>query len=518
LSDAFSEERLMQLDERWRRDPSSRIFVQLAEEYRRGGRLVEAMGVLEQGLLAHPSYLSALVALGRCRLENGDPARAADVLEQAVALDATQMVANKLLVEAYLRTGRTDKARERLNLYRLINDRDGEIEALERRIEKTVVPSPPRPAVKTAAISQTPPAAPPAPAAPPEAELLPEPETTRKLTPTRSPEPPPESPRAGDIFDLRHPDAGPLELAPPLLRATLARPAEPFGALREPLDAQRRIARALSAGGLFPMAIPTAPPPLPAAPAPPVEAVERAALPGTGAVPEAAAVEPLQVEAPAAGTTAPPWGAAPRSAELELEARDEVVAAPFSTRSIGEEVERETIEEPFDEVYQATSATVSVPPPRAGMAPPVPFAVPEPLVEVAPEPLEVAPEPLEAEETPAAIPEVEEPEPAIPAQAAVEPAPAAEPSATLGELFLSQGHLEEAEHEFLGVIAVRPDDDAAHAGLAEIARRRFAPESAEPAAFAPARSPAPGLTRRKIETLRGYLERLRRASGGQRVS
>lgn len=127
-------DRITQLRARWQNDPSSRIFLQLAEEYRHLGRVQEALAVLEGGLKEHPGYLSALVAKGRCLLELGDPGQARGVLERVVQQDATQMVANKLLVRAYLETGEPARAGQRLDLYTLLNDSDPEIEELRRRV------------------------------------------------------------------------------------------------------------------------------------------------------------------------------------------------------------------------------------------------------------------------------------------------------------------------------------------------------------------------------------------------
>ena len=85
MSEAFSAERLAQLEERWRREPQSRVFLQVAEEYRRGGDLRRAVELLEQGLGKHPGYVSALVLLGRCRLEGGDPPAAIEgVIDEMV--------------------------------------------------------------------------------------------------------------------------------------------------------------------------------------------------------------------------------------------------------------------------------------------------------------------------------------------------------------------------------------------------------------------------------------------------
>jgi tetratricopeptide (TPR) repeat protein len=127
-------DRLTQLRARWQGDPSSRIFLQLAEEYRHLGRVQDALAVLESGLKEHPGYLSALVAKGRCLLELGNAEQARVVLERVVQQDATQMVANKLLVRTYLETSEPEQARQRLELYSLLNDSDPEIEELRRRV------------------------------------------------------------------------------------------------------------------------------------------------------------------------------------------------------------------------------------------------------------------------------------------------------------------------------------------------------------------------------------------------
>src|SRR5258708_18727353 len=115
-------DRLTQLRARWQGDPSSRVFLQLAEEYRHLGRVQDALAVLESGLTEHPRYLSALVAKGRCLLELGDAGQARGVLERLVQQDPTQMVANKLLVRAYLETGEPQRAGQRLDLYTVLND------------------------------------------------------------------------------------------------------------------------------------------------------------------------------------------------------------------------------------------------------------------------------------------------------------------------------------------------------------------------------------------------------------
>ena len=57
-------DRIEDLQRRVVKDPDSLVFGQLAEEYRRAGRLEEAVSTCRAGLVRHPGYLSARVTLG----------------------------------------------------------------------------------------------------------------------------------------------------------------------------------------------------------------------------------------------------------------------------------------------------------------------------------------------------------------------------------------------------------------------------------------------------------------------
>lgn len=461
MPDPGAEARLAQLEERWRRDPGSRIFLQLAEELRRSGRLSRAVEVLREGLVLHPHYPSALVALGRNLIENGEPKEAAEVLERALAQDPTQLVATKLAVEAHLQNGSSAEARARLDLYRLFNDRDDEITDLDRRLAELERDfrqgaEPEAPAVRAASVPVEPPSA-----AEEEAPF----DWTPALTTAEldfSPEP----------------------------RLRVGRDAAPFGSLAF-LGAEIRFAEACRREGIFPVAVAAPPPPAivetaaperergpgwAAAPIeePPVaeEAVEAFRTLGTLAPPADAgarmpdtAPPPTEPPSPAPDVQGPeaippPWGRRSRMEELERE--ESAFTTPFSPREIGAEVERETIEEPFDEVFAAGPA-----PPR--------------------------------------LPDVSAPPPA---------------SATLGRLYLEQGHLEEAERTFRAVLEQRPDDSVAARGLEEVVRRRAAAPEGEgedtaagwSATAAAAARPLSSLTQRKVETLRGYLRRIRQGA------
>ncbi|HEX4959801.1 MAG TPA: tetratricopeptide repeat protein [Thermoanaerobaculia bacterium] len=459
MSDGAFPDRLTQLRARWESDPSSRIFLQLAEEYRHQGRVREALEVLERGLKEHPGYLSALVAKGRCLLELGEPDQSRLVLERVVKQDATQMVANKLLVRAYIEISEPERARERLDLYTLLNDSDPEIEELRRRLRAMDQP--------TQAENPRPPALPGRPVPPP---------------------PPVAAPRpaGGDVFDLAPPA--------PRVAAPVAREAEPFAELWSP-----------------PPAAAPAPAPAPVAAAASVAVLEK---------PEAKEIEPSEPE-------------------------DVLFPGLASHDSRRRYLAGLAAEGLFHFEPAVQEAAVPAPAPLAA-------------VEVAPEPAAPAAvmEEVEAMEEP---PVFELEEPALPASWAVEPEPLLPPApsppvstppaaapgpiatATLGELYLRQGYLAEAERIFREVLDREPDNPAAREGLAKLSppppiEAPRIPESAAATVAAPPTAPtaarsleahdllagyqpegrsgeAEGRARRAF-LLKSYLERIRR--GGQR--
>lgn len=478
MTDGAFPDRLSQLKARWESDPSSRIFLQLAEEYRHQGRIKEALAVLDRGLQEHPGYLSALVAKGRCHIELGEAEGARSVLERVVKQDATQMVANKLLVRAYLETGDPARARERLDLYSLLNDSDPEIADLRRQIKQMERPK----------------------EQPPEDSLF-------DLGPLTAAPRPAARPAPDDIFDLGRgaapaparrevEDVFPLdEIAPPPSPAP-----EPMAALEPAVEAEEEAAgdgdlfpglvsratrerylASLESEGIFEFGIAAAPPPA-AAFVPPAPAVPPVFEP-------APAVEPAVVDEDAS------W--------LEEIAPPEALS---------------TEPEP---VFEAL-------PPLAPMAPAEEPATEElwpeeePTAEMAPLPelpeLEAEPEP-EPEPLPQAAPE---PLPELPPLRFQEPAPEPVATATLGELYLRQGHLDEAERIFREVLEREPDSGSARAGLGRLeeARRTAEPFASKPslpepldarrllAGFQPGRAGG-GTTARKIFLLNRYLERLR---------
>lgn len=133
MSDDASQ-RLDELKLLWESDPSSKVYLQLASAYRQKGQLDKAVEVLETSLQHRPRDPRGRVALARCRIEMNDHAAAAELLEEVIRQDAAHVEANKQLLECYLRIGDVEKAEERLGIYKLLNDRDPELDHLEYRL------------------------------------------------------------------------------------------------------------------------------------------------------------------------------------------------------------------------------------------------------------------------------------------------------------------------------------------------------------------------------------------------
>jgi tetratricopeptide (TPR) repeat protein len=94
-----SSPRIDDLERRIAGDPGSVSFALLAEEYRRMGRLAEAIRVARSGLVARPAYASARVTLGRALIENGNLADARAELEAGLALAPENLLARRALAE-----------------------------------------------------------------------------------------------------------------------------------------------------------------------------------------------------------------------------------------------------------------------------------------------------------------------------------------------------------------------------------------------------------------------------------
>ncbi len=585
--------RLNDLKLRWQQDPSSRLFLQLADEHRKLAQHGQAVAVLEQGLEHRPNDLSALVALGRCRLELEQVEEAVEPLETVLSRDPTHIVASKLLIEAHLQQGEGAKAADRLLTYRLLNDRDPELDHLEYRLQRLLSEHEKEASTVAAgelegepddaaadAVEQASPAVGAGPDVGAETAEMPEIVDTHDEaegvsaaaveeaaveeaashvgahggapaeTATAGTEVPAvadteatEKPRPGrpagmDLFDL----SGDLPPAPDLgaLWEHLARqvpiPVEPFGDLSS-LDAAHHW-QLLSREGIF-------------------ASSDAPVAGGNGDAGAAMSTAVAEVEEPgheasvAESEELPTEPAADEPAVVEPEPVEPAYVEPAAVEPV---VEPEPVEPAYVEpaavepAYVADEPTfepAAVEPAVAEPAYVEPAYVEPAYVEpsyVAPDFEASAPTELVAKPPAAETPAVEPPAAAVeapamesppawteteqtPPRAADLPAPVAEPepvaesaTATLGELYLKQGHHEEAKRIFHQVLEQDPGNRIALGGLERIEKRRSKPlTAADLLAVRTASGRIPeGLTAKKVLVLGNYVKHLRAAAAQHR--
>src|SRR4051812_37702392 len=93
--------RISELERRVQMDPASIAFAALAEEYRREGRLEEAIATCTAGLRRHPSYLSAHVTLARACVGLGRIADGRAEFERVLRLAPENLAAIRGLAEIH---------------------------------------------------------------------------------------------------------------------------------------------------------------------------------------------------------------------------------------------------------------------------------------------------------------------------------------------------------------------------------------------------------------------------------
>ena len=92
------------------KDPRSKEFVPLADEYIKAGMWQEAAAVLEDGLKAYPGFVTAMAALGRVYDQLGQPVKAKAILEEVVKQRPDNLRGHRILAKLYQGEGKADLA------------------------------------------------------------------------------------------------------------------------------------------------------------------------------------------------------------------------------------------------------------------------------------------------------------------------------------------------------------------------------------------------------------------------
>ena len=113
------------------KDPQSKAFLPLAEEYCKVGMWEEAVGVLEDGLKHYPAFITAMVVLGRAYDQLNQPTKARAVLEGAVKLSPENLRAHRTLIKIYVAQGLRQEAMNSCRVILAMNPKDQEALALQ---------------------------------------------------------------------------------------------------------------------------------------------------------------------------------------------------------------------------------------------------------------------------------------------------------------------------------------------------------------------------------------------------
>jgi tetratricopeptide (TPR) repeat protein len=130
-------------EQQWREDPRSRVFLRLAEEYRKGEQYEKAAEVCRKGIENHPDYVPALVCLGRCELALGNHDRAEQVFADVRERSPDNPHALRGLGHIYMETGRLGEAESLFEALALQDPSDAQIqEKLESLRHRAGEPTP----------------------------------------------------------------------------------------------------------------------------------------------------------------------------------------------------------------------------------------------------------------------------------------------------------------------------------------------------------------------------------------
>ena len=117
------------------KEPGSKVFISLAEEYGKAGMWEEAVAVLEDGLKTYPGFITAMVALGRAYEQLNQPVKAKAILEEAIKSSPDNLRAHRILAKLYGAQGDKEAAIRSCNVILSINPHDQEALSLRSGLD-----------------------------------------------------------------------------------------------------------------------------------------------------------------------------------------------------------------------------------------------------------------------------------------------------------------------------------------------------------------------------------------------
>jgi tetratricopeptide (TPR) repeat protein len=126
---------ILSLIDKVAKDPQSKLFMPLAEEYMKCGMLDEAMMVLNDGLEVYPNFFSAKVTLGKVYLKKDQVEDAKAQFEEVVQASPDNLFAHRKLAKIYRDENDLERARTSCRVVLSANPKDAEIKSLMDEIE-----------------------------------------------------------------------------------------------------------------------------------------------------------------------------------------------------------------------------------------------------------------------------------------------------------------------------------------------------------------------------------------------
>lgn len=118
--------------------PQSRVFVPLAESYRKVGMVERAVDVLRQGLEFHPNYVTAHVVLGNCYYDLKNYERALRILSPLFNSGSENLKLLKLLADCHYEVGNLEESKKFLKYLLFLNPTDTHIASMLEKVEERV--------------------------------------------------------------------------------------------------------------------------------------------------------------------------------------------------------------------------------------------------------------------------------------------------------------------------------------------------------------------------------------------
>jgi len=139
MADKILSPEIVKLMDKITQNPTSRLFVPLAEEYLKADMVEEAIIVLVEGIKNHPNYVAARVMLGKIYLQKNQIPEAQAEFEQVILVNPENILAHKKLALIYQGQGQPQKALEACKKVLAIDPSDKEAKGLVAVLEKTAV-------------------------------------------------------------------------------------------------------------------------------------------------------------------------------------------------------------------------------------------------------------------------------------------------------------------------------------------------------------------------------------------